>query len=130
MLLSLQDGYAVLSSDGAGVPTVVSESTAGRGSAIGLMPGQVAYITTGAPIPAGADAVVPIEWTEGVAESPASVRILRAVDIGAHVRPVGCDIAVDQVLLQAGQMIGPPEIGLLASAGINELLVVDRPTVG
>jgi len=96
-----------------------------------LQRGQMVYITTGAPVPNGADAVIPIEWTEQTSEeNPALVRTLRAMPAGANIRPVGCDIRVGTTVLHAGQLIGPAEIGVAASLGLAALHVIDRPVVG
>lgn len=112
---SVKDGYAVVAGDGAGERSVVQSVTAGEVSAAPLQPGEVAYITTGAPLPAGADAVVQVEDTEGIGAH--RVRILRAVAVGHDVRQVGSDIAAGDVVVPAGIMLGPAEIGLAATVG-------------
>jgi len=133
---STMDGYAIVSSDGVGTFDVVSSVTAGHSSpntaaSFRLKPGQIAYITTGAPVPEGADAVVPVEWsTLPDAAHPARVQITQSVEPGTNIRPIGCDITVGQTILHAGQRIGPAEVGIMASVGIDEVLVVDRPIVG
>jgi len=83
-------------------------------------------IATGAPIPAGADAVVPIEDCEVVGDR---VRVLRAVPEGKHIRPSGEDVRAGEVLLQAGRRLGAPELGLLATAGFSHPPVHPRPRV-
>ena len=121
------------STDGPGTYKVVSAVTAGSSmeEAFTLQPGQVVYITTGAPVPNGADAVLPIEWSElPDPKQPATVRTLQAVPAGANIRPVGSDITPGTTLLHAGQLIGPAEIGLMASVGFQALHVIERPVVG
>lgn len=91
---STQDGYAVLASDGAGDFPLAGESRPGALPAAPLAPGTVAYITTGAPVPAGADAVVQVEDTERLAGADGAprVRILKAAKPGQDIRAVGSDI--------------------------------------
>ncbi|XP_050223196.1 molybdopterin biosynthesis protein CNX1-like [Mercurialis annua] len=85
---SIKDGYAVVSSDGPGEYPVVTESRAGNdGLGVTLTPGTVAYVTTGGPIPDGADAVVQVEDTEQLHNSK-RVRILVKTIKGADIRPV------------------------------------------
>src|SRR5436190_24144234 len=93
---SAMDGYAVHAADAASATEdtpvqlpVVGESAAGQTKAYALSPGQSVKIMTGAPLPTGADAVVPIEWTDG---GRATVEIRQAPPLGAHVRPRGDDI--------------------------------------
>jgi molybdopterin molybdotransferase len=88
--------------------------------------GEAVKIATGAPIPGGADAVVPVENTEG---EDGLVRVFEAVDEGRHVRPQGEDVRIGDVLVPAGKRIGAPEIGLLANAGVPHPLVHPRPRV-
>ncbi|HXF37270.1 MAG TPA: gephyrin-like molybdotransferase Glp [Actinomycetota bacterium] len=94
------------------------EGTVGRGEAI--------RIVTGAPIPAGADAVVPVEDTELVGDA---VRVLAPVPEGKHVRPSGEDVRAGEVLVPAGRRLGPGELGLLAAAGHAQVPVHPRPRV-
>jgi molybdopterin molybdotransferase len=88
--------------------------------------GEAVKIATGAPIPSGADAVVPIENVDTDGEV---VRVLEAVAEGRHVRPRGQDVRIGDVLVPAGKRIGAPEIGLLANAGVPHPLVHPRPRV-
>ncbi|ONK72484.1 uncharacterized protein A4U43_C04F19910 [Asparagus officinalis] len=128
-----QDGYAVVASDGPGVYPVITESRAGNdGIGVVVTPGTVAYVTTGGPIPEGADAVVQIEDTEKVADSlngVKHVKILVGVPQGLDIRQVGCDIAKDTIVLKSGEQVGNPEIGLLATVGVTVVKVYPRPTV-
>lgn len=132
---SIKDGYAVVSSDGPGEYTVVGESRAGYMDAMQLTAGQVAYITTGAPVPPGADAVVQVEDTTPAAAAAAAeggqtrVTINKAAKPGQDIRPVGSDIEAGAVVLEAGERVGVAEIGILATVGAVELPVHRRPKV-
>jgi molybdopterin molybdotransferase len=88
--------------------------------------GEAIRIATGAPIPAGADAVVPVEDTELVGDA---VRVLAAVPEGKHVRPSGEDVRAGEVLVPSGRRLGPGELGLLAAAGHAQVPVHPRPRV-
>ena len=128
---SMKDGYAVQAADGPGEYPVVGDATAGRLPPFALAAGAAAYITTGAPLPPGSDAVVMVEETE---ELPARdgvryVRIGKRVAPGADVRPIGYDLAAGEVVLPAGSRLGPAELGLLATAGQTQVAVVRRPRV-
>ncbi len=130
---SAMDGYAVHLTDVEGAtadrPTVlpvVGEIGAGQATLRELPPGAAAKIMTGAPIPAGADAVVPYEWTDRGAEQ---VRIDRAPGLGQHVRPAGDDVAAGDLVLARGTVLGPRQLGLLANVGRATVLVRPRPRV-
>jgi len=130
---STMDGYAVVSSDGVGTFPVLTSVTAGGAfnPDFVLPPGHAAYITTGAPVPQGADAVLPVEWTEQAgSEAKPQIRVTQTVNKGDNIRPVGCDIHVGQTVLRAGQLVGPAEVGLAASLGLAQLHVCDKPRVG
>ncbi|GAA4699394.1 molybdotransferase-like divisome protein Glp [Nocardioides conyzicola] len=127
------DGYAVRAEDVVtateAAPVhlpVIGEIGAGQGGLMALAPGTAAKIMTGAPIPAGADSVVPYEWTDrGVAQ----VRIDRASTAGQHVRPAGQDVSVGDMLVSSGTVLGPRHIGLLASVGRATVRSRPRPRV-
>jgi molybdopterin molybdotransferase len=131
---SAMDGYAVRRADVLGAdeqnPAVLSveqELPAGVApSEIELLPGTCARIMTGAPVPPGADAVVPVEWTDAGASGDGSVRIHRAPNPGMHIRSVGEDVRSGQLVLTAGTHLGARQIGLLAAIGRD--LVSVRPT--
>ncbi|MBA2955816.1 molybdopterin molybdenumtransferase MoeA [Nocardioides sp. MAH-18] len=130
---SAMDGYAVRHADvaaaGEGSPVhlpVVGEIGAGQGGPTQLAPGTAAKIMTGAPVPAGADSVVPYEWTDRGAET---VRIDRAPAPGQHIRPEGDDVAVGDVLVSAGTVLGPRHLGLIAAAGRATVRARPRPRV-
>ena len=126
---SVKDGYAVVAADGAGVYQIVGESRAGALADFRVEPATVAYITTGAPMPEGADAVVMVEETEPVPGSRRAVRIKRSVRAGDDVRQVGVDVQAGQTLLRAGERLGAAEMGLLATAGMASVSVHRRPRV-
>ncbi|CAO2840964.1 unnamed protein product [Amaranthus hypochondriacus] len=131
---SIKDGYAVVSADGPGEYHVITESRAGNDAVdVTITPGTVAYVTTGGPIPDGADAVVQVEDTEQIESEPSQpkrVRILVQTRPGFDIRPVGCDIEKDDVVLKCGQLVGASEIGLLATVGVTMVKVYRTPTIG
>src|SRR5690606_11865576 len=117
--------------DGPGDYPVIGEVTAGRVAPFTVTPGAVAYITTGSPLPAGADAVVMVEETELLSSDNGQrrVRIRQAVRAGADLRPVGSDVAAGEEVLPAGSLLGPAEIGLLATVGAAQVMLYPRPKV-
>ncbi|KAL3718468.1 hypothetical protein ACJRO7_003578 [Eucalyptus globulus] len=130
---SVKDGYAVVASDGPGEYPVITESRAGNdGVGVIVTPGTVAYVTTGGPIPDGADAVVQVEDSElvkGSLTDQKRVKILVQTSKGVDIRPVGYDIERDSMVLTAGERIGPSEVGLLATVGVTNVKVYPYPTV-
>jgi molybdopterin molybdotransferase len=130
---SAMDGYAVHADDVTSASEsepvrlpVVGESAAGQTKAYALSPGQSVKIMTGAPLPAGADAVVPIEWTDG---GRASVEIRKSPTVGAHVRPRGDDIHAGDLVVAEGTTIGPRETMILAATGRGQVRARPRPRV-
>ena len=86
------------------------------------------YVTTGAPVPEGFTCVVPIEECV-IADEKLSLQT--AIPVNKWIRAIGCDIATGQTVLSAGQVLSPPEIGLLASVGaVTDIPIVRPPTVG
>ncbi|KAG1330826.1 molybdopterin biosynthesis protein CNX1 [Cocos nucifera] len=130
---SIKDGYAVVASDGPGEYPVITESRAGNdGIGMSVTPGTVAYVTTGGPIPDGADSVVQVEDTEKVTDAlDGSKRVKISVQVppGHDIRNVGFDIEKNATVLKLGEQIGSPEIGLLATVGVTMVKVYPRPTV-
>ncbi|MBA2516565.1 MAG: molybdopterin molybdotransferase MoeA [Solirubrobacterales bacterium] len=127
---SAMDGYAVRSSDTTGAPVtlpVSGEARAGRPSAQALRAGGAMRISTGAVLPAGADAVVRSELAESSGDALIGLRA--AVPAGSDVRRAGEEIAEGGVLVGAGTEIGPIEIGALAAAGVEALACRRRPRV-
>jgi molybdopterin molybdotransferase len=130
---SAMDGYAVRAADVAGASEsspvslhVVGDIAAGSAGAYSVQPGLCVRIMTGAPMPAGADAVVPVEWTDG---GVAQVVIRQAAEAGRHVRRTGEDAAVGAAVLAAGSHLGATQIGLLAAVGRERVAARPRPRV-
>lgn len=128
---SIKDGYAVVAADGPGDYPVLGEVTAGRVAPFTIQTGTVAYITTGAPVPSGADAVVMVEETAPLPASQGQryVRIQQQVQAGDDIRAIGADIDVDETVLPAGVHLGAAEVGLLATVGAAQVRVHPRPRV-
>jgi molybdopterin molybdotransferase len=139
---SSMDGYALRAADvqdaSEAKPAslrVLADVAAGSDVDVTVEKGTAARIMTGAPLPPGADAVVPVEdtsepWRDGGRPLPDAIQIKRAVQPGDYVRPIGEDIEAGQTVIDAGQVIRPQEIGVLASLGVTEIAVVRRPRVG
>ncbi|MGB9776894.1 MAG: gephyrin-like molybdotransferase Glp [Anaerolineae bacterium] len=140
---SAMDGYAVRAADVARVPVrlrVIAEAPAGRLCPVEVEPGTAVRIMTGAPIPRGADAVVPFEHTRLQSTSDCQsdfqeiadgewVEVLRETRPGANIREAGEDVRAGQVVLSPGRVLRPQEIGMLAALGRTEVAVVRRPRV-
>ncbi|WP_330349335.1 molybdotransferase-like divisome protein Glp [Streptomyces sp. NBC_00582] len=150
---SSMDGYAVRVADVAGASEefpaaleVVGDVAAGQAADLLYVgPGQAARIMTGAPLPHGAETVVPVEWTDGgLGEGPVSamrarslapeqasghVRVHRPAGARAHVRAMGSDVQAGDRALEAGTVLGPPQIALLAAIGRGTVRVRPRPRV-
>ncbi|QNP63758.1 molybdotransferase-like divisome protein Glp [Streptomyces genisteinicus] len=149
---SSMDGYAVRVADVAGaseefpaVLTVIGDVAAGSDGLPTVGPGQAARIMTGAPLPPGAQAVVPVEWTDGGSgggpagsmrpagqapeDASGEVRVHRPAEERAHVRARGSDVQAGDLALAAGTVLGPPQIGLLAAIGRGTVRVRPRPRV-
>jgi molybdopterin molybdotransferase len=130
---SAMDGYAVHFRDVAAATEerpvhlpVLGSIAAGDGEASVLEPGTAIRIMTGARVPDGCSAVVPIEWTDNGTEQ---VLIHQGPFEGQHVRRAGEDVTRGDVLLKAGDVVGPRQVGLLASVGIDRVVVPPRPRV-
>src|SRR3954454_796626 len=130
---SAMDGYAVYHADVADATEerpihlpVVGEMAAGQTKLFALSPGTAVRIMTRAPIPQGCDSIVPVEWTDGGA---AAVRVVRAPEPDQHVRHRGEDVRTGDVLLEDGSVLGPRQLGLLASVGRSQVLSRPRPRV-
>ncbi|WPP30382.1 gephyrin-like molybdotransferase Glp [Streptomyces sp. CL7] len=149
---SSMDGYAVRVADVAGASEeypasleVVGDVAAGAADLPHVGPGQAARIMTGAPLPPGAETVVPVEWTDGgLGEGPAAgmrarslapdgaagqVAVYRPAPARAHVRAQGSDVRAGDRVLEAGTVLGPPQISLLAAVGRGTVRVRPRPRV-
>ena len=130
---SAMDGYAVLVSDvaAAGPDSPVSlpvpeDIPAGRTDRLTLSPGTAHRIMTGAPVPAGAEAVVPVEATDA---GVSVVEIRSAARSGQHIRGAGEDVTAGTTVLRAGTPISPAALGLLAALGVERVRVIPRPRV-
>jgi molybdopterin molybdotransferase len=130
---SAMDGFAVRSSEVADATLdapvelrIVGRAVIGRRPESTVGGGEAVRIATGAPIPAGADAIVPIENCDVVGDA---VRVLGPSPEGKHIRPAGEDVRSGEVLLKAGRRLGAPELGLLATSGFSHPLVHPRPRV-
>jgi molybdopterin molybdotransferase len=130
---SAMDGFAVRAADVAGAApgspatlALVDESRAGHPAAHAVKPGEAIAISTGAMLPAGADAVVRVEDTDREAER---VLVNVGVSPGTDIRRAGDDIAVGETVLRAGTEIGPAELGALATIGLDPVPVHRRPRV-
>ncbi|MDL9936984.1 molybdopterin molybdotransferase MoeA [Gordonia sp. ABSL1-1] len=127
---SAMDGYAVRAADIVGATPnhpvrlpVAEDIPAGRTDELTLAPGTAHRIMTGAAVPDGADAVVPVEYTDA---ATTTVTITGAVDVGKHIRRAGSDITAGAEALPAGLVLGAPQIGLLAALGIADVVVGRR----
>jgi molybdopterin molybdotransferase len=126
---STMDGFAVRSADVARTPAelqVVGRVAAGRVLEAALGPGQAAAIMTGAPMPAGADGVVPVEEAE---ERDGAVKVLKANGIVRYVAQRGSDCAKGKLVLPKGTVLGPAQVAVAASVGAAEVEVFDVPQV-
>ncbi|MEV1242727.1 gephyrin-like molybdotransferase Glp [Nonomuraea sp. NPDC050022] len=126
---SAMDGYAVRAQDVADVPVtlpVIDDVAAGSSELRAVGPGHAVRIMTGAPVPAGADAVVPVEWTDG---GTVSVTIDRAPTVGNAIRRAGEDVQAGEVVLKPGTVIGPAQLGIIAGVGRRRVMVRPRPRV-
>lgn len=137
------DGYAVRATDTDGASeaaprtlAVIADLAAGYVLDKTVGPGQAVRIMTGAPLPSGADAIVPFEETDEMLRAPgerakrsATVRVFKAAAPGANVRYRAEDITHGQTVIPAGRLLRPSEIGVLASVGLADASVYRRPVV-
>jgi molybdopterin molybdotransferase len=138
------DGYAVRAADTAGAGDsapvtlrVIGELAAGYIFDRPVGPGQAVRIMTGAPMPPGADAIVPFEETDepagrdfaSFAKSRVVVGILKAAEPGANIRPAAEDVSRGQPIIPAGTVLHPAQVGVLASLGMATVRVHRRPVV-
>lgn len=139
---SSMDGFAVRAADvrtaGRDTPValkIVADIPAGSFTDITIQSGQAARIMTGAPLPNGADAVVPVEDTDqhtslpAASPAPEQACILRSVQAGDYIRPRGQDVQQGQALLKKGRKLQPQDVGMLATIGMAQVRVYRRPRV-
>jgi molybdopterin molybdotransferase len=130
---SAMDGYALRAGEtsGAGIYNpltyrVVGQSMPGSACEVTVKAGEAVRIMTGAPLPEGADAVVPAEYTR---ETDEGVEITEPIATGKHVGRVGEDIAAGTTVLPAGRRLRPQDVGVLASLGIVAVPLMGQPCV-
>jgi len=138
---SSMDGFAVFAADLADASpasprtlNVVADIPAGTNPDVTLAPGQAARIMTGAPMPKGADAVIPVEETDFHDRSPGTpapknVSIYKTLKAGDYVRGQGTDVRIGQPMLKSGHKLRPQDLGLLAMLGVADVPVYRRPRV-
>jgi len=130
---SAMDGYAVRAEDVRDAADdspvelpVVADIAAGETQIAAIGPGLAARIMTGAPVPVGADAIVPVEHSDG---GEARVRITAGAPVGRHLRKIGEDVQEGDTVLSAGTFLGAAQVGLLAAVGKDRVKVRPRPRV-
>ena len=138
---SSMDGFAVRAADVSGATAdsprslrVIADIPAGSHPTISLAEGEAARIMTGAAVPPGADAVVPVEDTnfndrQAGSPAPNEIQILRAATPGWNIRPRGMDLRSGEVVLNKGRALKPQDLGLLAMLGFAEVTVHRKPRV-
>ncbi len=127
--VSAMDGYAVRAADTDPAPArlrLSGESAAGRPFDGSLRPGETVRIFTGAQVPEGADAVV---MQEDAARDGAEVEMRQPARPGQHIRPAGLDFAAGAVLLDAGRLLTPRDVGLIAAMNVPWIMVRRRPRI-
>ena len=139
---SSMDGYAMQAADLVGATKespstlkVIGDVAAGAVSDVVVTQGTAVRIMTGAPVPDGADAVVPVEdtnepWRDDERPLPTHIAISREVKAGDYLRHPGEDIEAGQVVLEAKRPLRPQELGVFASLGVQEVTVIRKPKVG
>lgn len=123
---SSMDGFAMQSAGAPGRFRIVADVHMGRMTDRALEPGEAATIPTGGALPAGADAVVPVEH---VVREGDGIVLAAALAIGANLTPRGSDMRAGEAVLHVGRRIGAPEIGVLATLGVAEVPVFARPRI-
>lgn len=128
------DGYALRSADTAGASedapvtlNVVGDLPAGYAPSVDVGPGDAVRIMTGAPIPAGADAIIPVERTSR--DCATRVQVHAEVKLNDHIRPVGGDVLAGDAVFAPGDVLGPASIGVLSSLAVSSVRVYPRPRV-
>ena len=128
---SIMDGYAVCGPLKEGIYPLQGRIFAGNEGMDRLLPGNVAYITTGAMVPPGANAVVKVEDTEIINNNGIKfVSIKVDVKEGLWIRQIGSDIQTGDVIINKGQLISPVDVGLLATVGVTEVPCFTKPIIG
>lgn len=134
---SAMDGFALRAEDTSASSTtlqVVADIPAGSTPSTTLAHGEAARIMTGAPIPDGANAVIPVEDTDfnhhtAGTSAPKTVSFSKTMKAGENIRPRGMDIHADEIVLQRGHTLKPQDLGLMATLGLANVTVYKRPRV-
>jgi molybdopterin molybdotransferase len=138
---SSMDGYAVIAQDIVSASSehpvtlnITQDIPAGAISQVAVKTGEAARIMTGAPLPLGADCIVPVEntnadWSQGRGIVGQTVAIFNAVPVGASIREKGESVQIGQVVLKAGTKLTPSDVGMLASLGVARVSVYKQPRV-
>jgi molybdopterin molybdotransferase len=121
---SAMDGFALRSADTPGRLPVALRIAAGSPAPRALEAGEAMGIATGGVVPAGADTVVPFEH---VVEQDNTIELSQAIEAGASIRPAGGDVGRGEVVVEAGERLGPAQLGALAAAGVAEVVVSRAP---
>ena len=130
---SMKDGYAVLAADGPGLRQVIGASVAGsHPEEVLIQPGYCARISTGAPLPPGADSVIMVEDTILISASEdgteeMQIELMAQVQRGQEIRPIGSDIKEGDIVLERGTVITPSDVGILAAVGQTKIQVYALP---
>ena len=120
------DGFALRADDTPGEFAVTARIAAGSPSTYTLRRGEAAAISTGGEVPAGSDAVVPVERAE---DRTATVAVAHSVVIGDNIRPRGSDVRAGTTVVAAGEILGPAKLGAAAAAGLATVRCHRRPVV-
>jgi len=130
---SMMDGFAVRAEETFGATPynslsfqILGTSLPGRPFEGSVTSGTAVRIMTGAPMPSGADAVLPVEGTETQTDT---MLAMSEVSTGKHVGIVGEDVPVNSIVLNAGQLLRPQDLGVLSSIGVSSVRVVGKPVV-
>jgi len=130
------DGYALVADSTEGATaytklplTVIGDSMPGSPFDGSVSTGEAVRVMTGAPMPQGADAVLPAEWVQTESASPCKITALAAVSPGKNMGRRGEDIVRGTILLEAGRVLRPQDVGVLSSIGQGEVRVIQRPRV-
>lgn len=126
---SVVDGFALLAADGTAPRRLIGEQMAGCVTELAVQPGTAVRITTGAPVPPGADAVVMVERADE-ADGSVTPHADQGLRPGLGIRAVAADVRAGERVLAAGHALGPAELGMVASLGMASAPVRRRPVVG
>lgn len=127
------DGFALIANETYGSDhytpstfTCIGQSWPGQGFIGKIQPGETVAIATGAPVPDGADAIVPVEYTEVIHDI---IKVRESVTPGRHIGQVGEDVQPDLALFPSGRVLRPQDLGILSGLGIDQISVVKQPRI-